>query len=249
MKRSYLYTAMAILGLSGLYSCKKYAREDRYVTSITFNNATADKISLLTYFKEGVPVYFSRLNGIEPGYHLRYVTDDAKQYINYFDAADTVSSKRTLLAKELDLEAGAVYTHFLYGRRNNLKEMLLKEQIPGYNLTDSVTHFRILNLFENRNIDVHQTAPVFKELVSDLGYEKHSAFIQLDCKSADVLFSFEFRDHTTNEVLATTDLYNDSGAFSSKVELLRRANTLTLFGFYAGPANNNAQIGRVPHYY
>lgn len=232
-----------------LVSCKKYAREEKFPASVTFVNAINDNTSTLyPYFGEGRPKAFSFINKRTNGSGWQYGTNKTELFLKYFLNNDTLPKDLPVFEKKLNLESGEVYTHFLYGSIGQLKDKMIREAIPGFSMKDSVTNVRFINLFENRAVDVVQTAPVAETLASDLKYEELTAFIRIPCTVAVMNYRFEIKDHATGTLLSTLSATNNSGNNIVSSDWLYRSKTLTVMGKWSSTTSFAAKVATVRHF-
>jgi hypothetical protein len=232
-------------------SCKKYAIEKQFPASLTIVNAINDNSSVLSpYFGEDRPKVFLKLIRLNSGYSYQYGTEKTDQPLKLFLNNDTLPKDRPIVDERIKLEAGEIYTHFIYGSATLPKEKTIKESIPGYSMYDSVTNLRIINLFENRSIDIVQIEPTIQTLASNLKYEELTGFIRLPFTSAVTNLQFEIRDHVTGIVL--TSFYapdpNIPGLQIALRDWLYRSNTLTVTGKWNDASSFNAKAAQVRHF-
>jgi hypothetical protein len=234
-----------------LVSCKKYVTERQFPASLTIVNAINDNSSMLSpYFGEDRPKFFFKLIRLNSGYSYQYGTEKTDQSLKLFLNNDTLPKDRPILEERIKLEAGEIYTHFIYGSLNQLKEKTIKESIPGFSMNDSVTNLRVINLFENRSIDVVQIEPTIQTIASNLKYEELTDFIRIPFTSTVISFRFEIRDHITGTVL--TSFYapapNIPGLQIAFRDWLYRSRTLTVTGKWNDASSFTAKVSDVRHF-
>ncbi|PUZ30046.1 hypothetical protein GA0116948_10133 [Chitinophaga costaii] len=238
--------SMLLLGTS----CKKDMPDEVYPASVTIVNGINDNTTLLSaYFGDTQPKIYGLLSYIYPGNTINYATNKQVLPVTLYKNYDTVSPIKPFLKTSLPLELGSIYTHFVYGSASAVKQMTIKEQIPLRDKNDSVAYLRIINLFDNRAIDVLQLEPVPGTMVSNLAYEQLTDFIKVPDNSAVYNFRFEVRDHATGEILATfTDINIYTGTTTLNTQWLFKARTLLVSGTYTAAGNFTARAKSFGHF-
>jgi hypothetical protein len=185
-------------------SCKKEFPAEIFPASLTIVNGINDNTSFLSaYFGNSQPKFYNILAYISNGSSLDYGTNKMDQPLTLFINYDTLQPNKAFLKTSLKLEPGGIFTHFIYGSPTGVKQKTVKEQLPSRSLTDSVANLRIINLFDNRPIDVVQLEPVPGTMVANLPYEQLTDFIKVPVNASVMNFRFEVRDHATGVKLAT----------------------------------------------
>lgn len=245
-KAAVLAGSMMILGIS----CKKELREEIFPASLTIVNGINDNTSFVTaYFGSSQPKTYSRLAYISNGSSFDYATDKMDQPVTLFRNHDTLQPSKPFLKTSLQLEQGGIFTHFVYGSPGQVKQKTIKEQLPTRSLNDSVVNLRIINLFDNRPIDVVQLEPVPGTMVTDLAYEQLSDFIKVPVTVSVQNFRFEVRDHATGATLTTlTDVNMYPGATTPNNQWLFKARTMLVTGTWTGAGVFSARAKSIGHF-
>lgn len=225
-------------------ACKKEGRLEQYPLSISFYNGLNDgNTSLLTAFGSQRPALFSSVYNLYNGTAREYVTLKESLQLQFYKSPDTLQKDNPMIFRTLQLNNKDVYSYLIYGSTANVKEKLIKETIPGYSMYDSVTHFRFINLFENRAIDVELTAPEVKTLATNLTYEDMTQFIKLKIDDSGTQYSIEFKDHATGVLLATKTI--DAQFIGT---LLFKSNSHILNGTWQSETVFKATVGQIKHF-
>lgn len=244
-----LLSVMLLINCILLVSCKKETMKEIYPASITFVNAVNDNTSgFYGFFKEGEPEEFAKLKRIVNNNYFHYATKYADPSIKFYINSDTLAKDKPALTPRLHVEAGGIYTHFIYGSKEQLKEKTIHESIPGYSRADSVTNVRMINLFEDRSIDIELLQPYAQILATDLKYEQLTGFIKLPCDKSVTAYQFQFRDHLTGNVLATFSNSISGPSADNRTQWIYRSTTLTLSGQWIDENTSNPQIFTVWHF-
>jgi len=231
-------------------SCKKELREETFPASLTIVNGMNDNTSLLTaYFGNTQPKIYGRLAYINSGSSFDYATDKMSQPVTLFRNNDTLTPDKPFLKTSLELVPGGIFTHFVYGSPAEVKQKTIREQLPSRSLSDSVANLRIINLFDNRSIDVVQLEPVAETMVSDLPYEQITGFMKVPVTAAVNNFSFEVRDHATGATLATLSEINIyPGSTSPNTQWLFKARTMLVTGTWTSESVFSARATSIGHF-
>ena len=235
--------------ISGI-SCKKELREEIFPASLTIVNGVNDTTSFLTvYFGNSQPKIYGRLSYISNGSSFDYATDKMNQPVTLFRNNDTLQPNKPFLKTNLELAPGGIFTHFVYGSPTQVKQKTIKEQLPPRSLNDSVAHLRIINLFDNRPIDVVQLEPVAGTMVSNLAYEQLSGFIKVPVNASVMNFRFEVRDHATGIRLATmSDINIYPGTTTQNTQWLFKARTMLVTGTWTSEGVFSARATSIGHF-
>jgi hypothetical protein len=231
-------------------SCKKESREEIFPASLTIVNGINDNTSFLSaYFGSSQPKYYNRLTYIGTGNSFDYATDKMDQPVTLFRNYDTLQPNKSFLKTTLELTPAGIYTHFVYGSPTQAKQKTVKEQLPPRNLNDSVAQLRIINLFDNRPIDVVQLEPVPGTMVINLAYEQLSGFIKVPVNTSVNNFRFEVRDHATGVTLTTiTEVNIYPGTTTLNPQWLFKARTMLVTGTWTAERVFSARAKSIGHF-
>ncbi|MBP1650754.1 MAG: hypothetical protein H6Q26_911 [Bacteroidetes bacterium] len=245
-KAGVLAGGMMLLGTS----CKKELREEIFPASLTIVNGISDNTSILTaYFGNSQPRIYATLAYIGSSSAFNYATDQMNLPFTLFRNYDTLQPDKPFLKTSLQLETGGIFTHFVYGSPTQVKQKTVKEQLPAYSLNDSVANLRIINLFDNRSIDVLELEPEAVSLVTDLAYEQLSDFIKVPVNASVQNFRFEVRDHTTGTTLATMSEVNIyPGSATLNTQWLFKARTMLVTGSWTTESVFSARAKSIGHF-
>jgi hypothetical protein len=231
-------------------SCKKEVPEEVFPASLTIVNGINDNTSFLSvYMGNSQPRYYGRLSAISNGSSYDYATDKMDQPVTIFRNNDTLQPNEPFLKFNLKLEPGGIFTHFVYGSPTQVKQKTVKEQLPARSLNDSVANLRIINLFDNRSIDVVQLEPAPGTMVTNLAYEQLSGFIKVPVNASVMNFRFEVKDHLTGITLATfsdINIYPGSTTFSPA--WLFKARTMLVTGTWTAEGVFSAKAKSIGHF-
>lgn len=249
-KRCFKAGLLAIGILISGTSCKKESREEIFPASLTIVNGINDNTSFLTvYFGNSQPKFYGRLSYIGSGNSFDYATDKMNQPVTLFRNYDTLQPNNPFLKTTLELDTGGIFTHFVYGSPAKVKQKTIKEQLPPRSLNDSVAHLRIINLFDNRPIDVVQLEPVPGTMVTNLAYEQLSGFIKVPVNASVNNFRFEVRDHATGVTLATMSEVNIyPGTTTQNTQWLFKARTMLVTGTWTAAGVFSARVKSIGHF-
>ncbi|MFX1706725.1 hypothetical protein PV783_22335 [Chitinophaga sp. CC14] len=231
-------------------SCKKELREEIFPASLTIVNGVNDTTSFLTaYFGDSRPKFYGRLTYISNGNSFDYATNKMDQPVTLFRNNDTLQPDKPFLKTSLKLEPGGIFTHFVYGSPTQVKQKTVKEQLPPRSVSDSVAHLRIINLFDNRAIDVVQLEPVAGVMVTNLAYEQLSDFIKVPVNASVQNFRFEVKDHATGATLATMYEVNiPPGSTTLNTQWLFKARTMLVTGTWTAEGVFAARVRSIGHF-
>lgn len=248
---SYLGTAVMVACIMWCFiACKKQVPEEIFPASLTLVNAINDNTSFLSfYFGETEPKFYGRLAFAKSGDSFDYATNKMDQPLTLFRNYDTSSFGKRFLQTRLQLEPGGIFTHFLYGSPSNIKQKTIKESLPSRSVSDSVVNLRIINLFENRTIDVEQLEPVTTTMASNIAYEQLTGFIKIPAKATVNNFRFVVKDHATGATLATfTEVNTLPGSTVPNSQWLFKARTMLVTGTWANAGSYSARITTIGHF-
>ncbi|RFS19939.1 hypothetical protein DVR12_19610 [Chitinophaga silvatica] len=245
-KAGVLVGGMLMFGIS----CKKDSPKELFPASLTIVNGINDNSSFLTaYFGNSQPKFYIRLSYISNGSSFDYATEKMNQPLTLFKNNDTLQPNKPFLKTNLELEAGGIFTHFVYGSPTQVKQKTIKEQLPSRSLNDSVANLRIINLFDNRPIDVVQLEPVPGTMVTNLAYEQLSDFIKVPVNASVMNFRFEVRDHATGAKLATLSEVNIyPGSTTQNSQWLFKARTMLVTGTWTAEGVFSARAKSIGHF-
>jgi hypothetical protein len=245
-KACVLAGGILILGIS----CKKEFPAEIFPASLTIVNGINDTTSfLLAYFGNSQPKFYNGLTYISNGSFHEYGTDKMDQPLTLFRNYDTLQPSKAFLKTSLKLEAGGIFTHFVYGSPTDVKQKTVKEQLPSRSLSDSVANLRIINLFDNRPIDVVQLEPVPGTMVANLAYEQLTDFIKVPVNASVMNFRFEVRDHATGVKLATLSEPNIiAGSTTMNTSWLFKARTMVVTGKWTAEGDFLARAKSIGHF-
>ncbi|HWV65548.1 hypothetical protein [Chitinophaga sp.] len=231
-------------------SCKKELREEIFPASLTIVNGINDNTSFLTaYFGDSKPKVYGRLSYIASGNAYDYATDKMSQQVTLFRNNDTLQPNNPFLKTTLQLEPGGIFTHFVYGSPAKVKQKTVKENLPARSLSDSVVNLRIINLFDNRPIDVIELEPEPGTLVSNLAYEQLTDFIKIPVNASFSNFHFEVKDHATGVTLATLSEVNiPPGSLIPNLQWLFKARTMLVTGTWMSESDFSARATSMGHF-
>lgn len=251
-KNSRVFAGIAMVAcfLLVFTSCKKEVRVAQYPASVTFVNGLNDNSSSIRYyFGEGSPKYFKTLVQTSSGFSHQYGTEKTDLPVQMFFNADTLQKEKPGISNRLRLESGSIYTHFVYGSITGVKEKTVRENIPGYSAKDSVTNIRIINLFENRSVDVLLIEPDPKTIATDLKYEALTDFLRIRCTGNVPYYTFQVKDHATGTLLTTFTRTNaPAGTTIASGDWLFRSKTLMVTGKWNSVSDFNAKSGTISHF-
>ena len=231
-------------------SCKKELREEIFPASLTIVNGINDNTSFLNaYFGNSQPKNYTKLSYISSGNSFDYATNIMNQPVMLFINYDTLQPDKPFLKTSLELESGGIFTHFVYGSATQVKQKTVKEHLPSYSLNDSVANLRIINLFDNRPIDVLELEPVAGAIVTNLAYEQLSDFIKVPVNASVQNFRFEVRDHATGATLATMSEVNIyPGTTTLSTQWLFKSRTMLVTGTWTADGVFSARAKSIGHY-
>lgn len=246
LKAGLLAGVMLLPGIA----CKKELPAEIFPASLTIVNGINDNSSILTaYFGETQPQIYGRLAYIGNGSYFSYATDQMDLPVTLFKNYDTLQPDKPFLKTRLELEQGGIFTQFVYGSPTQVKQKLVKEQLPSRSLNDSVVNLRIINLIDNRTIDVVALEPAAGPMVSDLAYEQLSDFIKIPANMAVKNFRFEVRDHVTGATLTNLSEINVyPGTTTLNTQWLFKARTMVVTGTWSSEGNFSVQAKSIGHF-
>jgi hypothetical protein len=112
-----------------------------------------------------------------------------------------------------------------------------------------VANLRIINLFDNRPIDVVQLEPVPGTMVTNLAYEQLSGFIKVPVNASVNNFRFEVKDHATGVTLTTLSEINIyPGSTTLSTQWLFKARTMLVTGTWTAEGVFSARAKSIGHY-
>lgn len=246
LKAGLLAVCMLLTGIA----CKKELPEEIFPASLTIVNGINDNSSNLTvYFGDTQPQIYGRLTYIGNGSSFSYATDQTDQPVTLFRNYDTLPSSKPFFTTRLELEPGGIFTQFIYGSPTQVKQKIVKEQLPSRSLHDSVVNLRVINLIDNRTIDVLALEPEVVTMVSNLAYEQLSEFIKVPANSSVKNFRFEVRDHATGATLTTMSEVNIyPGTTTLNTQWLFKARTMVVTGTWSGEGSFAVQAKSIGHF-
>jgi hypothetical protein len=231
-------------------SCKKEVPGELFPASLTIVNGVNDNTSFLTvYFGNSQPKFYGRLTYISSGSSYDYATDKMEQPVTLFRNHDTLQPNKPFLKTSLKLEPGGIFTQFVYGSPTQVKQKTVKETLPSRSLNDSVANLRIINLFDNRPIDVVQLEPVPGTMVTNLAYEQLSGFMKVPVNASVNNFRFEVKDHATGVTLTTLSEINIyPGSATPSTQWLFKARTMLVTGTWTTEGVFSARAKSIGHF-
>lgn len=233
----------------GLYGCKQnIVSPNSTVASFNVVDANIGSSNLfVNIFNQ--PIIYSKLNG---GDYIGFGTNNVYSPIagadlfTFTQSSDTTSH---LFQGTFNLKNGGIYTFFLAGSTTQPDTVLIKENLPHYATTDSVTGIRFINLSPGSlpiSVDIQGQANGSE--VQSLAYKGYTKFKTYKADHTVSSYTFEFRDQASGNLLAAYTLsgVNTQDPYTPNMVLFNN-QTLALIGQPAGGSVSQSVI-LVPQY-
>jgi hypothetical protein len=240
-----IYPLVAVILFSALGACKKINFEGSPGVLAIFNSLD-NQVNLYTNFSGSQDFQYRTAkliqnNQFQPNQN-RITLNKNPQSLALYASTDTLPKDAPVLNLELDINAGDIYSLFVYGSKEDAKHLLLKESIPGVLEKDSLTWVRFINLSGYPHISLNIAGNTPGSLVSDLPFEQNTAFIHLDANHAVNNYVFEVRDKNTGDLLFaySTDKINDYKNLFNP--WFNKPNTLVFAGKPGGTGTNAPKL-------
>lgn len=240
-----IHLLLAVSLLSGFGACKKMSFEGSPGTLSIFN-ALDNQVNLYTNFSGGQEFRYRTANLLlnnqfQPTKNRISIRSNP-QPLALYASTDTLPKDEPVLKLDLNMKEGDIYSLFVYGLKEEAKHILLKESIPGFKETDSVTWIRFINLSGYPNISLNIAGNTPGSLAEDVALEQNSGFIRLDANHTVDSYMFEARDKNTGVLLFAylADKVNDYKNLYNN--WFRKPNTLVFAGKPGGTGANAPKL-------
>lgn len=160
---------------------------------------------------------------------------------------DTLAKDQPVIDLSIDAEAGAAYSLFVFGAKQNATYIFHRDLIPSSN-SDSLTYVRIANLNEGQELAVNIKGEPLGSFINALPYKGLSDFAALPANKTVSQYIFEFRDQHSGALISTYEA-NGINDFSAGAQhrWFNKANTLVLAGQRFGIGANQPNVVFMNH--
>lgn len=207
------------------------------VASLTIFNAVVDGADTLrTNFSGGDSILYRGSNSILYGRFTtnnnRYSLKAGELNLGLFLNADTIKGGKPLYHFVENLERAGIYSLFLTGKKGAQDYIMIKEKIPSYTVADSATGIRFLNLcVDCPRIKVVEKGDVEESKSYDLKYKEYTDFVRYPITKKSQNYMFEFRDASTDELIALYEIKNAAhDGTSNSIRWIYKNFTLVVTG-------------------
>jgi hypothetical protein len=235
---------VAVCAIMALGACKKQTPVKGNFAVLRIYGVIKDNEYLVTNFKGSEPLDIYKdatrisAGGNAYGFNKFYVYD-SPQSIGFYYYKDTMPKSEPVLKLDLELEKGQIYTLFLSGTRNVVDTLLIKENIPTFETTDSSTVFRFVNLSNDAPVSVNLKDEPYGSLISSLPYQGISAWFRFPLVANMQPYEFEVRDAATGELLATYKDNDMTGAAGKTHRWLQKSRNHVFYGIRGETSSAN----------
>lgn len=195
-----------ILSVTIAGACKKDNLNFAPPASVQLFNGMNDGVVLYTNLTGTHPVIYSGSmtllnNSFTRRSNVLYV-NNFPQAIDFYARPDTMPHNEPVLSTSLAIEAGAIYSLFIYGDKSTAACSMVEDHFPT-GITDSVTYIRIANFSEGQTISVNLKGAATGSVAQNLAFKSLSEFIPIPLNSTVQELEFEVRDQVTGDIKAT----------------------------------------------
>lgn len=216
--------------------------------SLNLFNAVAGSDTLVVSFNSGQPIeWFKTANLVMYGkngniYDLamnnKFNAYSGTQQLAMFEYPDTLAHHSPVFNLTIDLPAGTIYSLFLTGTLAAPDTLFTRDSPPYHRSADSSMGIRFVNLVPgSMNVRVNLLGQPNGSEVSSLAYKGITAFKHYEVKKGLDEYIFEFRDATTNNLLATHRIDVRNQLYGTSMQNLFRDKNYTL-AFYGVPGSS-----------
>ncbi|QEC44728.1 hypothetical protein [Pseudobacter ginsenosidimutans] len=237
---------LSLLGLSTVFSSCDKNEQEGYPATMQVFNALDDGLALYTNLSGAHPIRYNaslqiRNKLYDQRNNLLYL-DKPMQRVEFYSSKDTMPDDRPVLSVEADLQKSGIYSLFLFHEKSNAASLLVKDNVPPINRSDSSTHLRFANFSETQSISVNIKGAPNGSFVANLAYKSMSDFVELEANVSVQDYIFEIREQATGNLLGsfTTTGLNPRNNFPGAVNnWIFKSNTLVFTGKPGAAFPNN----------
>jgi hypothetical protein len=196
MTKNAKFTTRLILFLfliCSIYSCQKSKYNLPDIASLTIVNGVVG----------GVPVkMFPQNNSISVNNSAKLAVFSGNNEVYVFPVGDSTNP----YCSNIKYHANSRYAYSLFvgGQKPNTQCKLVQDNIPLFNISDSLFGVRFINLSTNItrcNVTISTTTGVNE--VSNLGFMDVTDFKQYSARNANVSYVFQFRNASDNSIVTS----------------------------------------------
>lgn len=232
MKKINTYRIIICFFAVSFASCKKTQLPHLTSSSLTIVNAINDAGTLVTNFDRNHKLsYYKTAATIDSNGYFEFSGYAGKLPLQLVQYSDTTHQ---VVNVDLNIQPGSMQTLFLTGTLAKPDTVLVKDNMPRYNLADSLAGIRFANLSPgsgNVSVDLQRSGQGV--ILKSLPYKGVTNFIPFPVKQntpASRSYVFEFRDVVSGNLLATYTL-------NQSISILSKNVTIALTGI----VNNGTQ--------
>lgn len=242
-----------LLLLTVFPSCKKKAYEGNPATIQVFN-AMDNGLRLYANLSGVHPIQYKTSLLVGNKFYMLdnnlITTTSYPQRIDFYSIPDTMPHDRPLLNVNAAINAGEIYSLFLYGDKSTPGYSLVKDNIPAINRQDSTTHLRFANFSEAQAISVNIQGQANGSFIQNLSFKSLSDFVELDADITVANYVFEIRNQATGALLATFTTFglNPAGGYPGSVNnWIFKSNTIVFTGKPGSAFPNSPRVSTMNH--
>ncbi len=244
MKARKIIYVLGLFALICIQACKKTSTTAIGTSSLIVVNAIINSTGLIPNFNADAPLKYYSNASSSKGSKLNFGSNwEYSGFTNELiplSFADMSDTTKTVYQNNLNFPSGSIHSLYLCGTLAAPESLLLTDTIPSYNPADSVGGFRFINLSAGSNpVSVDIAGNANGSEVQSLEYKQITNFKTHLINNSFFKnggYTFEFRDVTTGNLLASTTV-RDSRASAS---IYRNRNaTLVLYGL---PGQQNVRV-------
>jgi hypothetical protein len=195
----------ALAALTSL-SCKKQTVYEGQPATLSVFNGLDDGILLYGNYSGSQPTTYKYSQTIRNGFLATTGYEESSIHARYFASPDTLSKDKPVFDQQLQLEKSTSYSLYLAGGRSSVDYLLVENKFIDYTEGDSLTYLQIVNVSNDQPVSVNIQGQANGSLIGSLPYKSASQFLTLNADHMHPVYTFEFRDAATGELLYTAEV-------------------------------------------
>jgi hypothetical protein len=207
MQLSYISRSGIIILTIVLFSCKKQkATKPDFAVLQLYGWIASNGIVVTNYSGAPLANYSeaARVNSLLLSLYMNkyYITDKVQPFA-FFAYPDTLPKSAPLLKLDLQLEKHQIYSLFMSGTTASLDTVLVKDNFPVFQPSDSAAAVRFVNLMRGDAVSINLKGKPYGSVVQSLPYMGVTEFQNFPVRDDIDTYEFEVRDAVTNNLLTT----------------------------------------------
>jgi len=207
MQLSYIARHGIFILIIVLFSCKKQKVIKPDFAVLQLFGWIADNGIVVTNFSDAPLANYSeaaRVNTLLLSLYMnKYYIANKVQPFAFYAYPDTLPKSAPLLKLDLELEKNRIYSLFISGTTTSLDTVLVKDNFPVLQPSDSVAAVRFVNLMKGAAVSINLKGKPFGSVMQNLPYMGVTEFQTFPVREDIDTYEFEIRDAVTSDLLTT----------------------------------------------